>query len=411
MIRYVVLIFFPLYAFSTSIELWHAFDGYLEEVFTEIVDTFNARSKAQQVRLTKKRNYQDVIDLALHAKDKPDIFQAYEVATRTLLEKKELFRYVDTLVDSAKYIDAIANFYADSDGRMRSFPWNASTGVLFYNKDLFDAFGLSVPKTWEEVEKIGEILATKNVIGFTTSWPAAYHVEHLCSIHNVPFATKKNGFEKGLPTLIFNNELVSMHLENIKKWNELGIYTYLGRFNEAPEECFTSGKCAMLLHGANRETLMQRNAAFNIGVSELPYYSSQIDVPFAVNIGGASFWVFENLSPEKYESISAFLAYLLTPEVGAFWHQKTGYLPLTKEVYEKTNETNFYKKNPAAKIATEQVLFRKNGEFSKGIRVPNYPIIRNSILESIEKILTNDIFSKEVLNESSEKGNSIIWQK
>ena len=54
----------------------------------------------------------------------------------------------------AAYLPAVTGYYTDVAGNMLSFPFNASTPILYYNKDLFRAAGLDPevpPKTWPEV--------------------------------------------------------------------------------------------------------------------------------------------------------------------------------------------------------------------------------------------------------------------
>src|SRR3546814_13389233 len=91
---------------------------------------------------------------------------------------------------------------------MLSMPYNSSTPVLYYNKDAFEQAGLdpnAPPKTWGE---FGEVLDALKASGsscpFTTAWQSWIHLETFSAWHNVPFATKENGFA-GLDTeLVFN---------------------------------------------------------------------------------------------------------------------------------------------------------------------------------------------------------------
>ena len=43
---------------ATEIVLWHAFDGFLEEKFSEIIQEFSAQAGNPQVKLVRKENYQ-----------------------------------------------------------------------------------------------------------------------------------------------------------------------------------------------------------------------------------------------------------------------------------------------------------------------------------------------------------------
>ena len=152
----------------------------------------------------------------------PHILQVYEVATQTMMLKPKMFVSVDSLMrqyfkkfDTDVYIDAVRDFYSTSENAMYSLPWNASTGILFYNKNAFKQAGLDPekpPATWEDLESAGIKLVNAGYKGFVTAWPAAYHLEHLSAWHNLPFATEENGF-KGLGArLNFNGHYQVRHI-------------------------------------------------------------------------------------------------------------------------------------------------------------------------------------------------------
>ena len=54
----------------------------------------------------------------------------------------ELMRDEAETFSPAAYLPAVSGYYSDVDGNMLSFPFNASTPILYYNKDLFRAAGL-----------------------------------------------------------------------------------------------------------------------------------------------------------------------------------------------------------------------------------------------------------------------------
>ena len=51
----------------------------------------------------------------------------------------ELMRDESEAFSPAAYLPAVSGYYADVDGNMLSFPFNASTPILYYNKDMFRA--------------------------------------------------------------------------------------------------------------------------------------------------------------------------------------------------------------------------------------------------------------------------------
>ncbi|STM79979.1 glycerol-3-phosphate ABC transporter, substrate-binding protein [Escherichia coli] len=86
--------------------------------------------------------------------------------------------------------------------------------------------------------------------------------------------------------------------------------------------------------------------------------------------------------------MAKFLDFLAKPENAAEWHQKTGYLPITKAAYDLTREQGFYEKNPGADTATRQMLNKPPLPFTKGLRLGNMPQIRVIVDEELESVWT-----------------------
>lgn len=409
---------------TTKLVIWHSLDGDIKEAFEEIIRDFNETSILYEVVPERAGNYPETVEkgLAAHkAGHAPHILQIYEVGTSSAMGMLDTFLPLEEIMttfhkpfEKESFIPAIRNFYTRKDGVMTSLPWNISTGVLFYNKKAFKEAGLNPdkpPRTWEDVEPIGKALKKSNYMGFTTSWPIAYHLENLCSLHNLPFATDGNGFESGAAQLNFNGPQQIRHLQQLAKWQKEGIFHYGGRYNEEPEALFTSGKCAILFQGANRYAVLKNKADFDIGVGYLPYWASVTNEPYTLNIGGSSLWILKGFSKREYRGIAQFFAHLSSPEVQALWHQKTGYLPCTYPAYTQTKEAGFYKENPAAEIAVLEVLERKTTPNTRGIHLNNYMEVREVITDQLEKAIYSKTPAKAALDRAVEEGNQLLESK
>lgn len=405
----------------TFITLWHALDGYPARIFEKIVQDFNKQSETYHVIVEKKGSYKEVYEKGIYAyrnEKSPHILQIYEVATLTAMLTPYIFKPVGEIIrnfhkafDPAIYIDAIRNFYSDSQGNMLSFPWNASIGVLFYNKENFIQAGLDPrvpPQTWEEFETHLEALHRKGFGGFTTSWPCAYHLEHLCCLHNLPFATKANGFEGVSARLIFNQFPQIHHVSKLVEWHKKGLFLYAGRFNQNSEQLFVEGKCSFLFQGVHRLSSLQEKANFSIGIAFVPHWKKFAPHPHTLNIGGASFWVFAGFNKNIYRGISHFFSYLSSTEVQAYWHQQTGYLPITEGAYYLTKKKGFYNDHPILEIPVLEVLSREATPSTHGIRLGNYIRIREMITDYLEKAFSYELEPKEALDQAVAEGNKLL---
>ena len=125
---------------------------------------FNASQSDYRIVPTYKGNYTETVTAAIFAfrsRSQPAIVQVNEIATATMMAAKgaiypvyELMRDEAEAFSPAAYLPAVTGYYTDVAGNMLSFPFNASTPILYYNKDLFRAAGLdpeAPPKTWPEV--------------------------------------------------------------------------------------------------------------------------------------------------------------------------------------------------------------------------------------------------------------------
>jgi len=313
--------------------------------------------------------------------------------------------------DPSIYLPTVTGYYTDPQGNMLSMPYNSSTPVLYYNKDTFQKAGLdpnAPPKTWSEFGKALDALkAAGSDCPFTTAWQSWVHLENLGAWHNVPFASKANGFE-GLDTeLTFNGPLQVKHIQQMGDWAKEGKFVYSGRRNEGGAR-FRSGECAMFSESSAGYAGVKAEAAFDFGVSDLPYWDDVQGAPQNTIIGGASLWVLSGHPEAEYLGVARFFSFLSQPEVQADWHQQTGYLPITLAAYDLTKEQGFYEENPGTETALLQMTGKAPTENSKGLRLGNFDQIRGVIDEELEAVWAGDKTAQAALDSAVERGNVLL---
>lgn len=402
---------------QTEIQWWHSMGGALGEWVTDLADQFNASQSEYKVVPTFKGNYTESMTAAIaafRAGNAPDILQVFEVGTATMMASKgaikpvaEVMQEAGVTFDPNAYVPAVAGYYTAPDGRMLSMPFNSSTAVFHYNKDALKEAGLDPdqpPKTWPELfETAKKLKAAGHKCPFTTSWISWTQLENFSAWHNVLFASKNNGMDGFDVELEFNSPLHVRHFEDLANMAKEGTFVYKGRDNAA-DSTYVSGECAMMTGSAGLLGNVQRNAKFAYGVSTLPYYPDVEGAPQNSVIGGASLWVMAGKKNEIYKGVGQFLSYLAQPEVAAASHQRTGYLPVTKAAFELTEKSGFYKKNPGADVAVQQMI-RKTTDKSRGIRLGNFVQIRTIIDEETEEIWSGKKTPKQALDTAVQRGN------
>ncbi len=193
---------FPAQA-QTEISWWHAMTGANNEVVEKIAADFNATQQQYKVTPVFKGTYPETLNAgiaAFRAGQAPDIMQVFDVGTGVMMAAEGAIKPVaDVLTDAGKtfdksqYLPGIVAYYSKPDGTMLSFPFNSSSPILYYNKDIFTKAGLdpeNPPKTWNEVfdaaRKIKESGAAP--CGYTSTWLTWIHLENFAAWNNVPYA-------------------------------------------------------------------------------------------------------------------------------------------------------------------------------------------------------------------------------
>src|ERR1700693_6023843 len=228
---------------QTELQWWHAMAGELGQKIEKLATDFNNSQKDFKVVPVYKGTYPEVMTgaiAAFRAKQPPHIIQVFEVGTATMMAARgavypvyELMKDAGEPFEPKAYLPAVVGYYTDTQGNLLSFPFNSSTPVLYYNKDLFKKAGLdpnAPPKTWPKVGAAAAKLQAAGVpCGFTSEWPSWINIENLSAWHNVPIATQVNGFG-GLGTeLKINGPVQVKHLAQLAEWQKTKLFDYGGR--------------------------------------------------------------------------------------------------------------------------------------------------------------------------------------
>jgi sn-glycerol 3-phosphate transport system substrate-binding protein len=411
---------------ATEITWWHAMGAELGQKLESIAQKFNESQSDYHVTPVFKGTYPETLTAAIaafRAGQQPAIVQVFEVGTGTMMAAKGAVYPVYKLMadnnepwDPKSFLAPVTGYYSDTEGNILSMPFNSSTPIMYYNKDVFKKAGLDpevAPKTWKEVEEFSKKIVSSGAAkcGFTTGWISWVQLENLSAIHDKPYGTLENGFG-GLGTeFTFNGDLQVRHWENLKKWADEGLFQYGGPVggNDAPPK-FYSQECAIYMNSsASRAGVLLNAKGFQVGFAPLPYYDDVISEPKNSIIGGATLWVLNGQKdPNVYKGVAKFFTYLSKPEVQADWHQFSGYLPITNAAYELGQKQGYYAKNPGSDVAIKQITRGTPTANSKGIRFGNLSQARDVIDSEFEALLAGKKTAKEALDSAVERGNKIL---
>lgn len=407
---------------ATELVLWHAMPGKLGRWIEDLAAGFNARQSDFVVVPVYKGSYPDTLAAALAAAKTgkpPHAVQVFEVGTATMMAAKGVVRPVHQVMallgrpfDDRAYMPAVTLYYSSQDGKLLSMPLNSSTPVLFYDRAAFAAAGLDPevpPRTWPEMEQVALALMQNGArCGFTSQWQSWIQLENLSAWHDVPFATKQNGIGGYDIELKFNSPFHVHHIAQLAKWARNRVFVPHGHRDEALSK-FTSGECPMMFaSSAAYAELKAAPGGDRIGIGMLPTWPEVQWAPRNSIIGGATLWVMNGHSEGDYVGLARFFEYLSEPEIQAASHQRTGYLPITREAYSLSRRQGFYNANPDAEIAIKQITLHRPTEHSKGVRLGNFVAIRDVIDEELDAVWAGRKDAATALNEAVRRGNELL---
>jgi sn-glycerol 3-phosphate transport system substrate-binding protein len=407
----------------TDIMWWHAMSGELGRQLEKLAADFNASQSEYRVVPSYKGNYTETVTAAIFAfrsRSQPAIVQVNEIATATMMAARgaiypvfELMRDEAEAFSPAAYLPAVTGYYADTAGNMLSFPFNVSTPILYYNKDMFRAAGLDpnvAPKTWPELGEAAKRLRASGVAcGFTTSWPSWINVENFSAYHDLAISTEANGFNGLDAVLDFNNPVVVRHIAQLAEWQTTKVFDYGGRATSA-EPQFQNGDCGIFIGSSATRADILKNSKFEVGYGMLPYWPDVKGAPQNTIIGGATLWVLRDRPREEYRGVAKFFGFLSKPEVQAAWHQNTGYLPITRAAFDLTRAQGFYDRNPGTAISIEQITLKPPTVNSRGLRLGSFVLIRDVIDDELEQAFAGKKTAQAAMDSAVERGNRLLRQ-
>jgi sn-glycerol 3-phosphate transport system substrate-binding protein len=341
---------------KVTISFWYAIGGNAGRVFQEMVEEFNAASDSVFVDAVYTGNYGETaqkVTASLAANTLPD---GGLIPAAPLFTGRVGNYLIDEYLRGPKGLD-MDDFYDEFwnynryDGRIASLPFNNSTPVLFYNKDILTQAGLEpkAPETWDEMVEMATQLK---------EWAAAQRVRNFTPINmrSQDWMLKafilQNGGE--LMNEDYTASLINepAAVEAIEFWVSLidqGLMP-AGVHDRARDQ-FIAGNQAFLFDSTAGIGTIAGTVEFDMATAMLPGNKQR-----AVTLGGAALTMFPS-TQEKQDATWEFLSWLLTPENVASWSAKTGYVPVRKSVLESDEIQTLFAEQPYYKAAFEQLEY------------------------------------------------------
>lgn len=398
---------------GTTITFWHSMGGVNGEAIDTLVEKFNKENTyGIKVESQYQGSYDDTINKLKSAQIGnmgADLVQIYDIGTRFMIDS-------DWAVPMQELMDAdgwdisqvepnIAAYYT-VNGTFYSMPFNSSTPILYYNKDMFDKAGITeIPDSLPGIEKIGDDLINKGGAGEVISLGIyGWFFEQFICKQNAQFVDSGNGREAAAAAVDFDKN--GSGVKTLAAWKELSDYGYAPNVGRDGLPDFSSGKSAMTLGSTAslKQILNDVNGKFEVGTAYFPKVSD--DDQGGVSIGGASLWALKSDDPAKQKAVWEFVKFLVSPESQAYWNAQTGYFPVTAAAHEEPVFKDNIAKYPQFKTAIDQL--HDSTPACAGALLSVFPEARQTVEKEIENMINNNKAPEDAVSKMAESINKSI---
>jgi len=342
-----------------------AVGGPITKLIDEYAADFGKENPGIKVTPIYAGTYQDTIVKALTANKSgtPPVTSVLLSTDMFTLIDEDAIVPIDTFVKTADDRAWLGTFYkafmlnSQSAGKTWGIPFQRSTIVMYYNKELFKAAGLDPnkpPATWAEMAEAAKKLTVRDASGKVTQYgvqiPSSgfpYWLFQALAIENgVAMANDAGNAVK------FDDPAV---IEALQYWIDLtkqGVHpSGIVEWGTTPKDFFEK-KVAMMWTTTGNLTNVRTNAKFDFGVAMLPAGKKR-----GSPTGGGNFYIFKKASPAQQEAAFKFAKWITQPERAAKWSMDTGYVAISEAAYDTAALKKYGADFPPALVARDQLPF------------------------------------------------------
>ena len=401
---------------GTTITFWHSMGGVNGQAIDTLVNKFNEEN---EYGITVEAQYQGEYDDSLNKLKSAqignmgaDLVQVYEIGTRFMIESGWVVP-MQEMVDADNYdvsqIEPNLAAYYTIDDKLYSMPFNSSTPIMYYNKDMFAQAGITeVPDSLEGISKIGDQLMNQGGASEVMSLGIyGWFFEQFVGKQGLDYANNGNGRDDVATAVDFDKDEAAKNI--LREWqtlNQEGYAPIVGKGGDAGLADFSAGKSAITLGSTAslKQILQDVNGKFEVGTAYFPKIKESDEG--GVSIGGASLWALNNQDPKKLRATWEFVKFLISPESQAYWNAQTGYFPVTTAAHEEQTFKDNIAQYPQFQTAIDQ-LHDSSPEYC-GALLSVFPEARATVESEIESMLNGKESVDEAVTNMADTINKSI---
>src|SRR5207248_2577028 len=370
------------------------------EAVNRMVDGFNKSQNKIAVEGIFQGNYDDLLaklKTALASNSAPALVQVYDIGLRFMVDSGEITPMQDFIdrekFDTADFEQNVLAYY-QLDNKLYGMPFNTSSSILYYNKDMFKAAGLDPnkpPKTFDDVTDYARKLVKKEGSDITQygSHQAIYGwlFEQYMAVSGALYVDNGNGRDARATKAVYNDDKGQAILDWWKAGVDGGYFGNFGRVTDDNAKAFDAGKSAMYVESTARMRghINNSQGKFELGTGCHPRPATAPKEGGNI-IGGASVYVLKSRPAPEQQAAWEFVKYVASAPVQAQWQADTGYYPMRKAAYNEAVSKEWVGKYPQFNTAVEQIHAVPVNRITQGAVFGVFPQARQRIETGIEEL-------------------------
>lgn len=347
---------------ADEITYWSNHPGGSIELEKAMIEAFTAETGITVNHETAGANYEEVaqkFQTAQVSGDAGDLvvlsdanwFTQY--LAETIVPVDPILAAIDA--DPSTYVPALYDDYL-YEGNHYGVPFARSTPLFYYNKDLYEAAGITeAPSNWDEVAANARTLVendSSGLIGFGFPEESEYPAWTMANLVWSHGGAWSNEWDLSALTSDETVEALTFGQDLVKE----GVASVL---SGDPSTAFSAGAVAQVIASTGSLRGILDAADFEIGVAFLP--AGPAADSGIVPTGGAGVAISAASSPEKQVAAAMLATFMTNAENTATFSAGTGYLP----VRTNADMSSYYGENPLFEVAVNQLALTRSQDFAR----------------------------------------------
>jgi sn-glycerol 3-phosphate transport system substrate-binding protein len=345
---------------EVTVEFWHSFDGSGGEALGKIIENFQAANPDIKIDAQYIGNYNDIVtklQAAIPARRAPDAV-IMEVTRYGLFADRGVLMDLTEKVNADPLKDDLFDFAREVgvfEGKNYIVPFNSSTPVLYYNKEIFERAGFAEEptlKTYDDLlavsKQITEKLGDEGITGIAA--PGQFARWGLIMDNDSDLIDSKTG-----EILIDSPKTIEAYEWMASLVHEHKVASADGVTKENNgRDAFLAGKVGIMLNSTGNYGRSKKALGDNLAVRPMP-----CNKVCAVPIGGAGIGILSTAEKETQDAAYKFISFAASPESNAIWFAGTGYMPINKHTAEQPLAAAAVQDKPGITVAIDQLDFAR----------------------------------------------------